>query len=804
MKKINVFLCFVVLSVTISFGQNNFRIYTYNSDANEALQGVIVKLIPLNKIEVSDKNGVVVFNNIPIGFYQIQCSYIGYTTIVKEVEVKGGSSLNENNTFDLEVGLEKESISMPEVVVSSTRGIPNFTPITFSNVNSIKIEESTKSSDLSYAFQTLPSVTLHSENGNGLGYTYIRIRGFDQRRISVLINGVPQNDPEDHNVYWINFYDLAGVLQDAQIQRGAGAAFYGPPAIGGSVNLITKSFGNEPAFSSEVGYGSFNTQKLSFSAYTGRLWERLSLYTRVTRVTSSGYRDWSWSSFWKAFLAFSYNDENNSLKINFQGGPQKDALAFYGIPKNYNDDSELRKYNFGEVSKDVEYLHQPQLSVLYDYNFNDHINLHNTFFYISGDGYFDFDGSWGTNQYFRLDSVHNIPSDLMIRAYVDNDQFGWMPQLVWNYEKGKLITGFEFRSHRSLHWARIEKGSGLDSRLIGENASNFYEYKGGKDVASLYFNNMYQLSKNINLMTDVQFVYQKYKIFDEKYVGTDFNTPYTFVNPKLGINYSFNENYSIYLSAALTHREPPLKNLYEAESASWGVEPQFERNDDGTFNYNKPLVKPEDLLNFELGYRMNYNNLRVNITGYYMDFNNEIVPSGGLDIFGQPRVGNAAKTLHLGLEFESSLKLFSYFDLYTNFTLSRNRFIDFTEYDDDGKPQDRDDNFIANAPEFISNIGLSFNYKKFAAGLNFKHTGEQYTDNSQTSEKTRDENLTIDEFSVFDLRFSYQLEVFGISSVVSAEIINLMNKYYLMTGFGSDNFFPASTRSYFLSLKVSY
>ena len=63
------------------------------------------------------------------------------------------------------------------------------------------------------------------------------LRGFDQRRVSVMINGVPQNDPEDHNVYWVNFPDLASSLQDIQVQRGAGSAFYGPAAIGGSSSV---------------------------------------------------------------------------------------------------------------------------------------------------------------------------------------------------------------------------------------------------------------------------------------------------------------------------------------------------------------------------------------------------------------------------------------------------------------------------------------------------------------------------------------------------------------------------------------
>ena len=101
----------------------------------------------------------------------------------------------------------------------------------------------------------LPSATTYSENGNGIGYNYLTLRGFDQRRISVTINGVPQNDPEDHNVYWIDFPDLAANLSGIHVQRGAGSAFYGPPAIGGSVNLVADPFRESPGISLEMMYG---------------------------------------------------------------------------------------------------------------------------------------------------------------------------------------------------------------------------------------------------------------------------------------------------------------------------------------------------------------------------------------------------------------------------------------------------------------------------------------------------------------------------------------------------------------------
>jgi len=106
-------------------------------------------------------------------------------------------------------------------------------PVTFSNLTPQNLRERYSVQDVPVLLSELPSVTTYSENGNGIGYNYINIRGFDQRRISVMINGVPQNDPEDHNVYWIDFPDLLSSTDNIQVQRGAGSAFYGPPPSAG-------------------------------------------------------------------------------------------------------------------------------------------------------------------------------------------------------------------------------------------------------------------------------------------------------------------------------------------------------------------------------------------------------------------------------------------------------------------------------------------------------------------------------------------------------------------------------------------
>jgi len=191
------------------------------------------------------------------------------------------------------------------VTISPITAAGRSSPVTFSELNQDEIVLRTSVRDLPVLLSELPSMTTYSENGNGIGYTYLNLRGFDQRRLSVTINGVPQNDPEDHNVYWIDFPDLAANLQGVHVQRGAGSSFYGPPAIGGSVNLVASPFRPDPGITLETMFGFqqfggtkprtiLNTRKYSVAVNSGPVAERYLFYGRLSTIRSGGYRNNSW------------------------------------------------------------------------------------------------------------------------------------------------------------------------------------------------------------------------------------------------------------------------------------------------------------------------------------------------------------------------------------------------------------------------------------------------------------------------------------------------------------------------------
>ncbi|HEY4613597.1 MAG TPA: TonB-dependent receptor, partial [Bacteroidota bacterium] len=437
----------------------------------------------------------------------------------------------------------------------------------------------------------------------------------------------------------------------------------------------------------------------------------------------------------------------------------------------------------------------------------DRMTLNNTFFLIDGEGFFDFDASWADTSLLRLTSEYGFsPSDnpvnAIVRAYVDNRQWGWMPRLTHRYDRGTLTAGLELRVHRSSHWGNIRWALNLPPEWNFSQTADyrFYEYRGGKDIVSLYVQNLYALQPNINLMTNVQVVLNKYQLYGEKFVGTEFDIAYRFINPRVGLNVNFTDRLNGYINIAYTSREPRLNNLYDATFSWTGEAPQFKQSG-GRYNFDEPLVKPENLLDVELGAGYATPSARLSANFYWMDFRNEIVKNGQLDLFGQPITGNAEQTRHIGLELSGFAQLAEGLSLQANATLSSNTIVKYTYFDRterdipisiplDGKK-------LGGFPDFLGNARLTYERHGAFASLAMQHVGAQYTDNFEN------ESRMVDAFTVVNLIAGIRVQpAAGLNGLeLRFQINNLFDTLYAAYGVG-DEFFPAAERNFFASVKV--
>lgn len=769
---------------------------------------------------------------------------------------------------------EKDSIEYKteSIEVDALKSVERFTPVTFEDIKRSEVEKKYWMQDLPMFLNGYTSINSYSESGSSLGYSYLSIRGFDQRRISILINGIPQNDPEDHQVYWVDISDLTASVEDIQIQRGIGTSLYGSSSIGGVVNVKTIDFFRRNFLSFSAGYGNYNSKRFSAEYSSGLLKNGFGFYGKLTGISTDGYRDLSWSDYWSYFFsAGKIFGKSSVLKLNFFGSPMKNHLAYLGVDKPYLDGMitgdiyEDRKYNYLTYPDESDNYFQPHFELVYNIQTDRNLFISNTLSYIKGDGYFNtsFPVYYGYDfDYFRLNPFYTedstsynplyykrnedgtlyfekgkgyeiVRSDIITRLNVNNDTWGWFPkiQLKHNNEKGTLVIGGEIRIHNSDHYGEITSAEALPPGTPQDYV--YYSYNGGKNTYSVYANEIYRITDKLNVMLGLQFVYHRYEISNDKYRPYEFGIDYDFFTPRAGLNYNFNRNLSAFANFSVAKREPRLKDIYDAENP-YSV-PNFRIVDAENGIYEDVLIKPEEMLDYEFGVGYTSDNFKTDLNFYYMDFNNEIVNNGQLDLVGQPVSGNAGKSVHKGLELQFIFKPFyqnslKYFSVSGNLNLSDNYFTQYLEIlgaDSSGNViygNDYSQNSIILTPDIIGNLSLNYDA---GFGLNayitLQYIGKQYLDNSENERKNPEvrnqpgyTDKVIEPYTNVNAGLTLNFtSLFRENSVtkyfrelqIDFKANNIFNILYETTGYissGIPYWIPAATANFYADLKIGF
>lgn len=233
-------------------------IFVKDATTNKGLYGA--KVIMGEKFkQLTDDEGYVVFKDVPKGTYNVTVSLLTYDTITRVINVK-----NANVKTEIVLG---ESLELEEIKVIGNVITDRKTPIPVTKIDPKKIQEELGSRDLPMLLNATPGVYA-TQGGGGDGDSRITVRGFDQRNIGVMIDGVPVNDMENGAVYWSNWFGLDAITSNVQLQRGLGATKLAMPSIGGTMNIITQGIGGKKGFNfkQEFASGLFTRTSLSYNS----------------------------------------------------------------------------------------------------------------------------------------------------------------------------------------------------------------------------------------------------------------------------------------------------------------------------------------------------------------------------------------------------------------------------------------------------------------------------------------------------------------------------------------------------------
>ena len=760
-------------------------------------------------------------------------------TLALLVGVSTGAAAQDSTTTSAAPETLARVVTLPPVEVSTSRAGEN-APLARSVLRRDDLKRLNWGQDTPMALSTQPGVYAYSDAGNGIGYSYLFIRGFPQRRISVLINGVPLNDPESHEVYWIDHPDLLASGSEVQVQRGVGAALYGAASVGGSVNVETSPFTSAPAANVTFGAGSFATRRLMAEASSGPLSGGWDLYGRYSRIETDGYRERSDTQLWSYALSARRRAGAHTLRFNLYGGPEETHLAYLGVPRPYldgaisGDADRDRRFNPLQYDGERDHFFEPHYELIHTWALNPKAALTQTLFYFDGEGFYDEQRfgrdlaefrltPWATTDstlyprsYYRdADQDGNLDrdaqgrvtverADVVRKRWIKNRHYGWVPRLRLEHRGGTLTVGGELRAHDGRHVGSVISGSGLPPGTPPDLA--YYDYHPRTLSAGLFAREEWRLQPQLQLTVDLGLRYQDYAMRGDRFDGVSFDQSYVFALPRLGLTWQPDPRWTMFAAAAYSSREPSFRDLYDAEGA--GSVPLYENGE--------PLVRPENVMDYELGGTWKSGAAILSANLFRMDFSDELVYAGQFNTdLGYPTVGNAAKSVHQGVELAGQVDMGErgaarpHLDLTANLTLSDNHFVTYSEFWGP-TPADEvryDGNAIGFFPATIAHATATFGWRSAQLGLEAQHAGRIYVDNTES------QAASIAPRTVLNLRAAYSTAVAGARAVeVSARILNLLDRRYETSGYmdydsGGNlvpHLVPAATRQIIGELRLAW
>ncbi|MCB0752442.1 MAG: TonB-dependent receptor, partial [Ignavibacteriae bacterium] len=321
MTKMYKIILLTLFAASLTFAQTYKVSGTVTSQqTGENLIGANVYVKGLAIGAATDANGKYEFN-IPSGSYTIICSFIGFEAAqILDVDI--------TNNLELDFQLKDYAYSL-SVTVLADRAKERETPVAFTNLEKKDVEFKLGSQDIPMVLNTTPSVYA-TMTGGGAGDARINIRGFDQRNVAIMINGVPINDMENGWVYWSNWDGVGDATSSIQIQRGLSAVNLATPSIGGTMNVITDptaaKFGGR--FKQEFGDASFI--KSTLSANSGLIDDTWAVSAVIVKKTGNGLIDATWTDAWAYYFGASYNlNATNRLELYALGAPQRHGQNSY-------------------------------------------------------------------------------------------------------------------------------------------------------------------------------------------------------------------------------------------------------------------------------------------------------------------------------------------------------------------------------------------------------------------------------------------------------------------------------------------
>jgi len=653
MKKLFVFVLLIAGLSSLSAQQVNVSGVVRDAKTGETLIGANILYEPA-KGTVSDYNGNFSLK-LPPGTYTFKISYVGYETEIRQVTVGSRPVILE---------VELTSMTIDEVVITADMAISRETPVAFTNVNPAKIQEELAGQDLPMLLNTTPGVYA-TQQGGGDGDARITIRGFSQRNLAVMIDGIPVNDMENGWVYWSNWFGLDAVTRTMQVQRGlVDSQGKIQTTLGFTSGKLPKGWGITLAGAYKQGDGWVDNTYSEGWFYYGKIDKRFNKHL-VTITAMGAPQMHDQRSYMRPISAY---DTAYAANLGIDMEELRDANSQYnifgagvrynqhwGVYRDNKDNPDAEQQVLAERSNQY---HKPQFTLRDFWTIADNFTVSNNLYLSIGKGGGDrprssikdtrlshdpsdpyygqinwqsiYDDNWKPQPPLNLRPINPSFSDSLTYAgnYITrqhNEHYWYGLLSKFNYRISpsfNLSGGVDLRSYKGIHFTTIRNLLGGDyvidvsDRRIDYSSDQRQAMKYEGDTINYFYDGLVRwgglfsqleysanrISAFLNLTTAVS-GYNKVDYFEKAESGWIYKQGFTV---KSGANYNISKNSSLFMNLGYLSRVRAYRYFYKGFTTEFADE------------LDNELVKA-----IELGYNFAAPRYSMQLNAYYTRWENK-------------------------------------------------------------------------------------------------------------------------------------------------------------------------------------
>ena len=748
-----------------------------------------------------------------------------------------------------------------EVVVSGVKVQKN-APFAVTDIKKNELNEFSKTGqELPFLFSRTPGIIAWSENGLGTGTTYMRIRGAGDSRINVTLDGVPLNSPEDQCVFWANMNSYGSLLGNVQIQRGVGTSTNGDGAFGGTIAMSSASPSITPSVEITGSYGSFNTLNFGVKASTGLLWKHLVIDGAYHETSTDGFIHGTSGRSGSYYGGVTWMENNFVIRYKNIGNFENTGQAWSGVVAG-DDDLSLMDGTFGldtgiKTYRDMCKVGLGQYNNLYEHLVYDENGLFKkdekgnyvTERYKLNDGsYWDkttdnfwqdhnilsaaweINDNWSTTaslhytygygfyeefrynnklskfgmEYYNPDGSQVKRTDFVRKKGLTQNTYGGIWSAKYTDNKFDVVGGISFQEFEGNHFGYVTyiANENVANKYLADGSYKYYDSDASKIDYNYFVKAIYHINSHWDVFGDAQMrtVYYKTNGKNDKFYYEEngyqnqllnVDEEYDFFNPKFGLSWN-NKHHHAYASIANSHREPERNNF----------------TDNGSY----PAPRPEELMDYELGYDFNNNIIMLGMNLYYMDYTDQFVQTGAVSDIGEALTTNIKDSYRAGIELHAGFNMTNWLTVEGNVAFSKNKIKNFDEmvqdwdnvYDnyvvdgvfDEAAYQYAIENYhidgdldgyrtihynnstLAFSPSTILNGFVTFHHKGFEAIFHTNYVSRMYLDNTENTDRS------LPGYSVANvsLGYTYKPKKVVKEAIFRLNFNNLFNRKYAASG----------------------